>query len=242
MKGRQGSGRLPKGIRGSSASLASLAAPGSSQKFFVLWIFLGLWLLYLLCTTGASRRGGVGLGRQTNSSLSVATALTTQIGELNLGQYSPDMVRLAFRKAVSPVEAATHSRGIRRGDNAEFLDLFTKLQALVSKISTATPPDVTCSWDSTLHTSSHLGTDGSQKYLIAADMHNNEELLPHFTTQLLHFLALMPTRSVFLSLYESGSTDSTGVVHTFGVPLPNCDLHLVISSTCLLHSARFLVM
>jgi hypothetical protein len=224
MKGRQGSGRLPKGIRGSSTSLSSLAAPGSSQKFAVFWLLLGLWLVYLLCTTVASKHGGVGLGRNTNSSLAVATALTARIGELNLGQYGPDMVRLAFRKAVSPVEAASHSRGIRREDNAEFLDLFTKLQALVSKMGSATPPDVTCSWDSTLHTSSHLGSDGSQKYLIAADMHNNEELLPHFATQLLHFLALMPTGSVFLSLYESGSTDSTGVTHTFPGPPHGCRL------------------
>jgi alpha-1,3-mannosyltransferase len=46
--------------------------------------------------------------------------------------------------------------------------------------------------------------------LVAANMHNNEEVLPHFIIQLVHLFAVLPQDSAFLSIYESGSTDSTG--------------------------------
>ena len=43
-------------------------------------------------------------------------------------------------------------------------------------------------------------------------MHNNEEVLPHFILQLIHLFAVLPPETAFLSVYESGSTDSTGKV------------------------------
>lgn len=210
MKGRLGSGRLPKGLRGSSSTLQSLVSPASSQKLHVVLAIASLWLLYLLSSTLSIRHRASLLGRDTNSSLAVATALTAQVGELNLGQYGPEMLRLAVRKAVSPADAAPHSRDVRQEDSAEFEDLLSKFQSLVWKLGTAIPPDVTCTWDPTLHVNALLGQEGSQQYLLAADMHNNEELLPHFTSQLLHFISVMPQGSIFVSLYESGSTDSTG--------------------------------
>ena len=45
---------------------------------------------------------------------------------------------------------------------------------------------------------------------MAANMHNNEEVLPHFILQLIHLFAVLPPETAFLSIYESGSTDSTG--------------------------------
>ena len=51
---------------------------------------------------------------------------------------------------------------------------------------------------------------GAERYLIAGNMHNNEELLPHFIIQLVHLFAVLPPQTGFLSIYESGSTDSTG--------------------------------
>lgn len=41
-------------------------------------------------------------------------------------------------------------------------------------------------------------------------MHNNEDVLPHFIIQLVHLFAVLPPETAFLSVYESGSTDSTG--------------------------------
>lgn len=52
---------------------------------------------------------------------------------------------------------------------------------------------------------------------MAANMHNNEEVLPHFILQLIHLFAVLPPETAFLSVYESGSTDSTGEVsHSSG--------------------------
>ena len=48
------------------------------------------------------------------------------------------------------------------------------------------------------------------KVLLAANMHNNEDLLPHFTLQLLQLLIALPRGSAFVSIYESDSKDNTG--------------------------------
>lgn len=54
----------------------------------------------------------------------------------------------------------------------------------------------------------------AERYLIAANMHNNEDVLPHFIIQLVHLFAVLPPETAFLSIYESGSTDSTGATFT----------------------------
>ncbi|KAK9820093.1 hypothetical protein WJX72_006049 [[Myrmecia] bisecta] len=48
-----------------------------------------------------------------------------------------------------------------------------------------------------------------QKYLVAINLRNNEDVMPHFCSSLLETLAILPEGSVFLSIYESGSTDNT---------------------------------
>lgn len=52
-----------------------------------------------------------------------------------------------------------------------------------------------------------------KRFFIASNLHNNEQLLPHFTLQLLSLLQQLPKGSTYVSIYESGSTDRTGV-HT----------------------------
>lgn len=49
-----------------------------------------------------------------------------------------------------------------------------------------------------------------EKVLIAANLHNSVALMPHYSLQLLALLAVRPPGSVFLSIYESGSSDATG--------------------------------
>ena len=51
-----------------------------------------------------------------------------------------------------------------------------------------------------------------KRYFIASNLHNNEKLLPHFTLQLLGLLQQLPKGSTYVSIYESGSTDRTGVL------------------------------
>lgn len=79
---------------------------------------------------------------------------------------------------------------------------------MLTVLSTA-KPIVRCKTDSTLPL---LMSDDGSKILVAANMHNNEDLLPHFTLQMLELLLSHPSGSAFLSIYESGSTDSTGVL------------------------------
>ena len=48
------------------------------------------------------------------------------------------------------------------------------------------------------------------KLLIASNLHNNEELLPHYILQLLGLLVQLPEGTAYVSIYESGSTDKSG--------------------------------
>ena len=50
------------------------------------------------------------------------------------------------------------------------------------------------------------------KVLIAANLHNNAALMPHYTLQLAALLATLPRGAAYLSIYESGSTDDTGAL------------------------------
>lgn len=54
-----------------------------------------------------------------------------------------------------------------------------------------------------------------KRFFIASNLHNNEKLLPHFTLQLLSLLQQLPKGSTYVSIYESGSTDRTGVFSRF---------------------------
>ena len=52
-----------------------------------------------------------------------------------------------------------------------------------------------------------------KRIFLAANLKDNEELMPHFILQLLLSIAAMHRDAVFISVYESGSTDLTGAQH-----------------------------
>ncbi|KAK9806939.1 hypothetical protein WJX72_008114 [[Myrmecia] bisecta] len=64
--------------------------------------------------------------------------------------------------------------------------------------------DIPCPVDKTMP-----ALDAHETYLVAANLHNSEPLMPHFIVQLLGFLAALNPRAMFVSIYESGSTDKT---------------------------------
>ena len=66
-------------------------------------------------------------------------------------------------------------------------------------------PAVPCLLDPTLPTPPR-----DKKIFIAANLHNNAALMPHFITQLLLSVVSFTPGNAFVSLYESGSTDATG--------------------------------
>lgn len=80
------------------------------------------------------------------------------------------------------------------------------MQTVVSAIvSRRAKPVVDCIVDKTLPDSVH-----GQRVFLASNLHNNEELLPHYFLQLLSLIVSLPVGSSYVSIYESGSTDQTG--------------------------------
>lgn len=69
-----------------------------------------------------------------------------------------------------------------------------------------------CSWDASLDIDREL-LEGN-KYLIAANLKDNEAVLPHLIVQLWHTVSLLPRGSVFVSIYEDQSSDGTGETTT----------------------------
>ena len=185
-------------------SVASkLRCPGA-----VLWALAVCCLLYLFLRSGSSKPN-LRLQRQ-NRSLAQAATLSRQLRELSLGQFSHSTLSSAFRVASQSFSASDyspHSPDVTDSyqQTAEFKLLVDKASDVLSALSSAKPV-TPCAWDPSMPLDLH----NNKKVLLAANMHNNEDLLPHFTLQMLHLLASLPLGSAFLSVYESGSTDSTG--------------------------------
>ncbi|KAK9812593.1 hypothetical protein WJX72_000003 [[Myrmecia] bisecta] len=175
-----------------------------------IWAMLALILLWVVYnySSSSSRHGRPVSPRGAQSPpAAYATTLNRKIAELNLVQYKQEELNRAFRLALASGGDVAHSRGIQFDEHStEFAALLSQVKGILGDLALAQPV-VDCSWDPTLHTS--FGA-ADQKYLVAADMHNNEAVLPHYIIQLVHLMTVMPQGSTFLSVYESGSTDSTG--------------------------------
>jgi len=195
---------LRKGRVVDSQSVASkLRCPGA-----VLWALAVCCLLYLFLRSGSSKPN-LKLQRQ-NRSLAQAATLSRQLRELSLGQFSHSTLSSAFRVASQSFSASDyppHSPDVTDSyqHTTEFKLLVDKASDVLSALSSAKPV-TSCAWDPSMPLDLH----NNKKVLMAANMHNNEDLLPHFTLQMLHLLASLPLGSAFLSVYESGSSDSTG--------------------------------
>lgn len=96
-------------------------------------------------------------------------------------------------------------------------------QAAPLQSSNRADAEVCGSWDP----SSQPGVaDPSQRVMVALNLHNNEDVMPHMVRQLLHLVAQLGPQRAFVSIYESGSTDRTpaylellaGVLVRCGVP------------------------
>lgn len=111
--------------------------------------------------------------------------------------------------------------GDGEGDG-EYEPVFKHVESIATHLSNL-EKQISCPWDPSLE--ADLPLLKGQKYLIAANFRNNEELLPHLIVQLWHLLAILPQGSAFVSIYESGSTDSTGKAVTFRF-LDEDDCHL----------------
>ena len=177
-----------------------------------LKVVLSLGLCCLVYLLMARSSGTSSYLRQRNASLAQAAIVSRHLRELSLRQYSSRDLQTAFSMAgqlmrPSQQTAAHPSANTSQNESAESSLLLDKALHILTALSTAKPV-VTCKMDSTLLLDV---SDSDKKVLLAANMHNNEDLLPHFTLQMLDLLSKLPLGSAFLSIYESGSTDSTGV-------------------------------
>ncbi len=77
---------------------------------------------------------------------------------------------------------------------------------------TAAGPSIACPWDSSVHNSyKHMLTS---KYLLAANFKDNADVMPHIIREIWMLSSILPSDSLFVSVYESGSSDErTGESH-----------------------------
>ena len=155
-----------------------------------------------------------------NASLAQAASLSRQLRELTLGHFSHQKLSSAFKVASQTLQVTSHPEQLASGSydrTAEFELLVTKALNILSGLSSSKPVAV-CTWDATMP----INIYKNKMVLLAANMNNNEDLLPHFTLQLLHLLASIPLGNAFLSIYESGSTDGTGTDKTAARNVTHC--------------------
>ena len=177
--------------------------------------------------------------QQRNGSLTQAAALSRQLRELSLKQSSPRTLQSAFSTAGRLISNTEHApSGGLPVDTTQHADshlLHAKVMQIVASLSAAKPV-VLCNLDQTLL---QQASSKRQHVLLAGNMHNNEDLLPHFTLQMLSLLSSLPVGSAFLSIYESGSTDSTGQAVIFCTQCLGPHLHVLKIHRCCRQMSQF---
>lgn len=133
------------------------------------------------------------------------TAVTQSLGDLD------DSPRAQLRQAFQAIaRSQLYGRPLQIQEHLE-----KRAYDILSAVDQcgASTPAVPCLFDATLATPPR-----DRRIFIAANLHNNAALMPHFIPQLLLSVVSLPYRDTFVSLYESGSTDATGMISspTFG--------------------------
>ena len=163
------------------------------------WLLLAVPSFWLFCflvlgRTGNDRRPG---------SRQLAEQLASRLSSEQLNKHTAAQLRIGFQTAIGASNASGQPGEALQKEPSLTMQLHNVVQQLTYDQSA-----VRCWSDPSMQLDLHLG---QQKVLLAANMHNNEELLPHYITQLTHLLSVLPPGSTFLSIYESDSSDSTGV-------------------------------
>lgn len=94
-------------------------------------------------------------------------------------------------------------QAVVKGSSAEVTEFARLLYHLLNDTGRIVP----CRHDSTLPAT----PQSSEKYYIATNLHNNEQLAPHYIASLVRLLLYLPPGHAFVSLYESASQDDTAL-------------------------------
>ena len=122
--------------------------------------------------------------------------------ELALNQTLQNLLHALSNSAKSPPAAATV-------DGADSLHEATNQSAFTTALANTLkiPSTQLCHFLEDDITSFNT----QQKVLVAGLLTNTEALMPHYILQLLKYATAMPPGNVFVTIYESGSTDLTGL-------------------------------
>ena len=155
--------------------------------------FSGVFLIVVSCSVALSEDPPDAEKAKDNCGPWAAQPSLLRLGKLSEAQFRTSLRKIALLQlggdgslsspadhAVLQMLAAMH--GARCKDQAEVPCVQEQLPAV--------PPD--------------------QRVFIASDLINSARLMPHFVTQMLFTAAILPPGAVFVSVYESGSSDATG--------------------------------
>lgn len=174
---------------------------------------LGLWVLaFLACVLipFSTRRAFLHTDPATDANL---LDLVPSISALDLhkrdqnwhrdtGNTVQHLLHTLAAAAVS-AEASTNSRNAHQNATAN-----ARIRAALPYPSDIAPAKL-CQW--LKNDVPAPSTSPQQSVLLAGLLTSNEALMPHYILQLLEYVAAKPAESVFVSIFESGSTDRTGM-------------------------------
>lgn len=136
-------------------------------------------------------------------------ALDLHNSDRNWRHDTGDTVQHLLQTLTAAGGAATNSRSVLHNVTANI-----RLRRALHNASANTPAQL-CHWlkDDIPAASISL----QQPVLIAGLLTSNEPLMPHYILQLLQFVVAKPAQSLFVSIYDSGSTDKTGKTAAFPI-------------------------
>lgn len=130
------------------------------------------------------------------------------------------VARKEYLEALREVEREQQRRDKQRAAGVAFTELpasggtaATQFARRLHRLLLGTGKVIPCRTDSTLP----MATDGSSsaqqqpRYFVAANLRNNQDVLPHFMYNLIKMLLHVPAGTAFVSVYESNSNDNTAI-------------------------------
>jgi hypothetical protein len=147
-------------------------------------------------------------------------------------QLPSPVISAAYTAAVQHLSGRGNWANLQDNSLQKFLaaaiEAFEALDTSGTVVQCKQDPSLLAAWDQQQqqHYSPTISSNSSttrKRYLLAANFHNSAAVLPNFTVQLLRLLLLLPPQSLAVSLYESGSSDTSRIwltlLHQLLLPL-----------------------
>ena len=185
-------------------AFSSLTSPALALSLFVtfcVWLYVATSTPFSFRSTQVVNLEAVSTA---TSDLSALVPLLKALGvhqrhqELGRNQTVQYLLHVLSKAGKPPAAAAAAAANGASNDSA--------FRAAVANVF-RTPISKLCHWLEDDVTAFNI----QQRVLVAGLLTNTEALMPHYLLELLKFVTAMPSGNVFVTLYESGSTDLTGL-------------------------------